>query len=74
MERIGPEQQGSSLVTASVATATVEARITALQELAKTDPQAAQDATWAWFGRLGAQLPAPSAELELANIFATGDE
>ncbi len=60
-------------MTASVTTATVEARIAALQELAKTDPQAAQDATWAWFQRLGAQLPAHAAELELANIFAAGD-
>lgn len=51
----------------------VAARIDALRELAVTEPQAAQDAAWAWIKRVGAELPNPSAELELAEIFALGD-
>lgn len=59
-------------MTASTTTSTVTQRVAALQVLAMSDPLAAQDAVWAWFQRLGAQLPAQAAELELAQLFAAG--
>ncbi|MDC0661365.1 hypothetical protein [Marinobacter sp. SS21] len=62
----------SDAVPGSVAKQAVAARIAALRTLAESDPLAAQDATWAWFQRLGAELPGEAAEAELAAIFAAG--
>ena len=50
----------------------VDDRISRLQAIAKIDPQAAQDAAWAWMERLGAGLPGETAEIELAQLFAAG--
>lgn len=50
----------------------VKTRVTKLRRLAGSDPQAAQDATWAWFERVGAGLPSPEAEIELDGLFRTG--
>jgi hypothetical protein len=47
-------------------------RVARLERLASTDPQAAQDAAWGWFDRLGRQLPSPAAQAELADLFAAG--
>jgi hypothetical protein len=44
-------------------------RVAHLKELAKTDQQAAQDAVWGWFHRVGKQLPTPRALAELAELF-----
>ncbi|TSE01076.1 hypothetical protein FOS14_04815 [Skermania sp. ID1734] len=52
--------------------ASVAERVSGLRQLALIDPQAAQDAAWAWFERVGAGLPAHSAEIELAELFAVG--
>jgi hypothetical protein len=52
-------------------TSTVAERVAHLKELAKTDPQAAQDAVWGWLQRVGRQLPAPAALTELAKLFTT---
>jgi hypothetical protein len=48
----------------------VELRISRLQEIAGIDLRAAQDAAWAWIERLGAELPSPEAESDLAQLFA----
>ena len=50
----------------------VDDRISRLQAIAAIDPQAAQDAAWAWIERLGAGLPGDAAEIELAQLFAAG--
>ena len=50
----------------------VDERISRLQAIEKIDPQAAQDAAWAWIERLGAGLPGHTAEIELAQLFAAG--
>jgi hypothetical protein len=44
--------------------------ISRLRTIAEIDPLAAQDAVWARLRRLGAGLPGPAAELELAQLFA----
>jgi hypothetical protein len=59
-------------MTTSTTTTSVSERVAALRELAQSDPQAAQDAVWGWLHRLGADLPHPSAEAELAELFAAG--
>jgi hypothetical protein len=60
-------------MTASASTKSpVNERISRLQAIEKIDPQAAQDAAWAWIERLGAGLPGPAAEIELAQLFAVG--
>ena len=50
----------------------VDDRISRWQAIAKIDPQAAQDAAWAWLERLGAALPGDAAQTELAQLFAAG--
>jgi hypothetical protein len=50
----------------------VDDRMSRLQAIADIDPQAAQDAAWAWIERLGAGLPGDAAEIELAQLFAAG--
>ena len=45
-------------------------QISRLRAVADLDPQAAQDAAWAWIERLGAGLPGHAAEVELAQLFA----
>src|SRR5262249_12046241 len=50
----------------------VDDQISRLQAIANIDPQAAQDAAWAWLQRLGTGLPGPAAELDLAQLFAAG--
>ncbi len=60
-------------MTTSTMSSAVAERVARLRTLAETDPQAAQDAAWAWFTRIGAQLPDHAAELELAQLFAAGD-
>ena len=57
-------------MTVSTSTNSVVDEISRLQDIAKIDPQAAQDAAWARLQRLGAGLPGPAAELELAQLFA----
>lgn len=61
-------------MTASISTNTtadpVAGKLARLQAIAAIDPQAAQDAAWAWFERLGAGLPGHTAEIELAQMFA----
>jgi len=52
----------------SVSTGVTE-RVAHLKQLATSDPQAAQDAAWGWFQRVGAHLPAPDAQAELAELF-----
>lgn len=49
-------------------------RVAGLRDLAATDPIAAQDATWAWFERLGklAASDRERAARELADLFACG--
>jgi hypothetical protein len=47
-------------------------RISRLRAIAQIDPQAAQDAAWAWMERLGARLPGDAVEIELAQLFAAG--
>jgi hypothetical protein len=60
-------------MTASTRTkTTVEQRISRLRRISDIDPQAAQDAAWAWIERLGAELPGQAAEIELAQLFAAG--
>jgi hypothetical protein len=60
-------------MTASASTKSlVDDRMSRLQAIAKLDPQAAQDAAWAWMERLGAGLPGEAAEIELAQLFAAG--
>jgi hypothetical protein len=60
-------------MTASASTKSlVDDRMARLQAIEKIDPQAAQDAAWAWIERLGAGLPGPAAEIELAQLFAAG--
>ena len=49
----------------------VAARVKQLKRLATSDPQAAQDAVWGWFQRVGSQLPAPEALAELGELFQT---
>lgn len=48
----------------------VARRVRALNELAAKDPQAAQDAVWAWLARLGEELPSAEAHDELMAIYA----
>ena len=50
----------------------VDDRISRLQAIVKIDPQAAQDAAWAWIQRLSAGIPGDVAEIELSQIFAAG--
>ena len=50
----------------------VDDRISRLRAIAEIDPQAAQDAAWAWISRLGAGLPGDDAETELDRLFAAG--
>jgi hypothetical protein len=50
----------------------VAERVARLRKFAETDPQAAQDAAWAWIQRLGDGLPGHAAELDLAQLFAAG--
>jgi hypothetical protein len=50
----------------------VASRLAGLNALAEDDPQAAQDAAWAWVQRLGKELPGAAAELELAELFGAG--
>jgi hypothetical protein len=60
-------------MTTSTSTKTpVDERISRLEAIGKIDPQAAQDAAWAWIKRLGAGLPGHAAEVELAQLFAAG--
>jgi hypothetical protein len=60
-------------MTASTSTKSlVDDQMSRLQAIEKIDPQAAQDAAWAWIERLGAGLPGPTAEIELAQLFAAG--
>jgi hypothetical protein len=60
-------------MTASMkARATVDDQLSRLQTIADIDQQAAQDAAWAWIGRLGTGLPGAAAEAELAQLFAAG--
>src|SRR5262245_47050746 len=52
-----------------------QAHVAALRELAPRDELAAQDAAWAWFGRLG-KLAADDRAAgagQLAELFACGD-
>jgi hypothetical protein len=46
-------------------------RVAHLKELATIDPQAAQDAVWGWFQRVGARLPDSAAQAELDRLFTT---
>ncbi|HEX2284010.1 MAG TPA: hypothetical protein VHI10_04120 [Mycobacterium sp.] len=55
----------------TTSTTTVAARVDQLKRLAAADPQAAQDAVWGWFQRVGAQLPDPAAKAELDELFKT---
>jgi hypothetical protein len=50
----------------------VDDRVCRLQAIAEIDPQAAQDAAWAWIRRLGAGIPGDAAESEVAKLFAAG--
>jgi hypothetical protein len=60
-------------MTASTrARSTVDEQLSRLQAIANIDPQAAQDAAWAWIERLGAGLPGRDAEIALAQLFAAG--
>jgi hypothetical protein len=60
-------------MTASMkACATVDDQLSRLRVIANIDPQAAQDAAWAWIERLGAGLPGRDAEIALAQLFAAG--
>jgi hypothetical protein len=49
----------------------VTERVDQLKRLANTDPQAAQDAAWGWFQRVGAHLPDRAAQAELDELFRT---
>jgi hypothetical protein len=61
-------------MTASTSTKSpVDERISRLEAIGKIDPQAAQDAAWAWIERLGAVLPGHAAEIELGQLFAAGE-
>jgi hypothetical protein len=51
----------------------IDERISRLEAIGKIDPQAAQDAAWAWIERLGARLPGHAAEYELGQLFAAGE-
>jgi hypothetical protein len=51
--------------------APVAERVAHLKQLAGTDPQAAQDAVWGWFQRVGRRLPDPAARVELDELFTT---
>jgi hypothetical protein len=62
---------GRSEATGGSSTPGVAERVSQLKQLANTDPQAAQDAVWGWFQRVGRQLPAPAAQAELSELFAT---
>jgi hypothetical protein len=60
-------------MTTTIASGTsVEHRVKTLARLAEQDQQAAQDAAWGWFQRLGDQLPAEAADAELSQIFNSG--
>jgi hypothetical protein len=52
-------------------TTQVTDRVEHLNQLASTDPQAAQDAVWGWFQRVGAHLPDGAAQTELDELFTT---
>ena len=63
----------SARTTSSPAPETpVEQRVARLRAIADIDPQAAQDAAWAWIQRLSVALPGHAAEVELAQLFASG--
>lgn len=47
----------------------VASRVAALKALAETDAQAAQDAVWEWFRRVGDELPSAAAQAELDALF-----
>jgi hypothetical protein len=53
-------------------TTAVDDTVARLRTIAKIDPQAAQDAVWAWIERLGAGVPGHAAEGALAQLFAAG--
>src|SRR5262245_52477137 len=60
------------MTSSATAKTGVAERLARLQKFAQSDPQAAQDAVWAWIERLGEGLPGHSAEIELAQLFAAG--
>jgi hypothetical protein len=60
------------MTSSTTANTDVARRVARLQTFVKTDPQGAQDATWAWIKRLGEGLPGHAAEIELAQLFAAG--
>lgn len=63
-------------MTASISTNSsvdpVAGKLSRLQAIAAIDPQAAQDAAWAWIERIGEGLPGHTAEIELAELFSSG--
>lgn len=60
-------------MTASISNETsVDEKLARLRAIADIDLRAAQDATWAWLERLGAGLPGSAAEIDLAQLFASG--
>lgn len=67
-----PNMSITNIVPDAVMRDSVDARVANLRTLAELDPRTAQDATWAWFQRLGTELPGATAEAELAALFAVG--
>jgi hypothetical protein len=61
-----------SMTTSTSTKPQLNGQISRLRAVADLDPQAAQDAAWAWIERLGAGLPGQAAEAELAQLFAAG--
>lgn len=59
-------------MTATKTTSATQSRLAELTQLAKRDPAAAQADMWAWIEELGARLPDPAAEADLAELFASG--
>jgi hypothetical protein len=57
--------------TSQKSTSKVAERVAHLRQLSHTDPQAAQDAVWGWFQRVGRELPAEAALAELQALFTT---
>jgi hypothetical protein len=56
----------------NISASRVAGQLSRLHDVADIDPQAAQDAAWAWLERLGRGLPGRTAEMELAELFAAG--
>jgi hypothetical protein len=52
-------------------TSPVAERVAHVKERSEMDPQAAQNAVWGWFQRVGRRLPSPAAQAELAELFTT---